>query len=221
MTGGTRTPAAQQGESEPMRQTMPRFRWAFAFGLAAATWAAGMVAGAAVAERAADWTVEDADPALAQAAMEQTEPTQIGEQTQPSKGRVFLFILGRNTAVYIWLLAGLLSAGAVTFVVLFYNGLQLGLTIALAQQAGVPTGAVTDLLLTHGVLEVGAFFVAAAVGFQGFRLALGWARARRESLKTLRLAWVLLFGLCALTGAAAIETLVTPQLARFHAVAME
>ena len=196
---------------------MRRFRWALAFGLAAATWAAGMVVGAALAEQAGDWAVENAESTLADAPREETEPAHTSEPAQPSKRNVFLFILGRNTAVYVWLLAGLLSAGAVTFVVLFYNGLQLGLTIALAQQTGMPAAVLTDLLLTHGVLEVGAFFVAAAVGFQGFRLALGWAQARRESLKPLRLGWVLLFGLCALTGAAAIETLVTPQLMRFHA----
>lgn len=200
---------------------MPRLRWALAFGLAAAVWAAGMVAGAALAEQAEEWNAEDAHPALVHAPSEQAELVQVGEKAQSSNGRLFLFILGRNTAVYVWLLAGLLSAGAVTFVVLFYNGLQLGLTIAIARQNGMPAGAVTDLLLTHGVLEVGAFFVAAAVGFQGFRLALGWARSRRESLKTLRLAWVALFGMCALTGAAAIETFVTPQLVRFHAVAAQ
>ena len=130
-----------------------------------------------------------------------------------------MFILGRNTAVYLWLLTGLLSAGAVTFVVLLYNGIQLGLTIGFAQQAGMPAGVMTDLLLTHGVLELGAFFVAGAVGFQGFRLATGWSRLGRASFSALRLGTVLLFGLCALTGAAAIETFVTPQLARFHAPA--
>ena len=199
------------------------YRWALAFALAATVWAAGTGAGVLVAERAGAWTFEHADGALDAAALEEVEPDRDSDSgaapAQPSKGAVFLFILGRNTAVYLWLLTGLLSAGAVTFVVLLYNGIQLGLTIGFAQQAGMPAGVMTDLLLTHGVLELGAFFVAGAVGFQGFRLATGWSRLGRASFSALRLGTVLLFGLCALTGAAAIETFVTPQLARFHAPA--
>lgn len=203
------------------------YRWALAFALAATVWAAGTGAGVLVAERAGEWTLEHADGALDAAALEEVEPDRDSDRNsdrgaapaQPSKGAVFLFILGRNTAVYLWLLTGLLSAGAVTFVVLLYNGIQLGLTIGFAQQAGMPAGVMTDLLLTHGVLELGAFFVAGAVGFQGFRLATGWSRMGRASFSALRLGTVLLFGLCALTGAAAIETFVTPQLARFHAPA--
>ncbi len=205
------------------------YRWALAFALAATVWAAGTGAGVLVAERAGEWTLEHADGALDTAALEEVEPGRESDSdrnsdrgaapAQPSKGAVFLFILGRNTAVYLWLLTGLLSAGAVTFVVLLYNGIQLGLTIGFAQQAGMPAGVMTDLLLTHGVLELGAFFVAGAVGFQGFRLATGWSRMGRASFSALRLGTVLLFGLCALTGAAAIETFVTPQLARFHAPA--
>lgn len=213
------------------------YRWALAFALAATVWAAGTGAGVLVAERAGEWTLEHADGALDAAALEEVEPDRDSESdrnsdresdrnsdrgaapAQPSKGAVFLFILGRNTAVYLWLLTGLLSAGAVTFVVLLYNGIQLGLTIGFAQQAGMPAGVMTDLLLTHGVLELGAFFVAGAVGFQGLRLATGWSRMGRASFSALRLGTVLLFGLCALTGAAAIETFVTPQLVRFHAPA--
>ena len=206
---------------------MKHYRWALAFALAATVWAAGTGAGVLVAERAGEWTLEHADGALDAAALEEVEPDRDSDRNsdrgaapaQPSKGAVFLFILGRNTAVYLWLLTGLLSAGAVTFVVLLYNGIQLGLTIGFAQQAGMPAGVMTDLLLTHGVLELGAFFVAGAVGFQGFRLATGWSRMGRASFSALRLGTVLLFGLCALTGAAAIETFVTPQLARFHAPA--
>ena len=197
---------------------MKRFGWAFAFALAATIWAAGMVAGAVVAQGAKEWTEESAERAFRPAPSDEPRRADAAPQAEPSNRVVFLFILGRNAAVYLWLLAGLLSAGAVTLVVLFHNGMQLGLTISFARQAGMPGGVLTDLLLTHGVLELGAFFVASAVGFQGFRLALGWSRSRLESLKALRLPSVLLFGLCTLTGAAAIETFVTPQLVRFHGV---
>ena len=117
------------------------YRWALAFALAATVWAAGTGAGVLVAERAGAWTFEHADGALDAAALEEVEPDRDSDRNsdrgaapaQPSKGAVFLFILGRNTAVYLWLLTGLLSAGAVTFVVLLYNGIQLGLTIGFAQ----------------------------------------------------------------------------------------
>lgn len=197
---------------------MTRVRWALAFALAATVWAAGTGTGVLVAERASEWTLDHADSALRAATLEEVERDRGPPPAQPSKGTVFLFILGRNASVYLWLLTGLLSAGAVTFVVLLYNGVQLGLTIGVARQAGVPAGVMSDLLLTHGALELGAFFVAGAVGFQGLRLAVGWSRGHRVSFSALRLGAVLLFGLCVLTGAAAIETFVTPQLVRFHAL---
>ena len=195
---------------------MKDVRWALAFALAAAVWAAGTGAGVLFVERAGEWTLDHAGGAFHASALEEAERDRDPTPAQPSAGALFLFILGRNTAVYLWLLAGLLSAGAVTLVVLFYNGMQLGLTMGFAQQAGMPAGAMTDLLLTHGVLELGAFFVAGAVGFQGVRLAAEWMRSRHVSFTALHLGTTLLFGLCALTGAAAIETFVTPRLVQFH-----
>ena len=124
---------------------------------------------------------------------------------------LFTFILGRNLSVYVWLLAGLLSAGAITFFVLLMNGVTLGQTIAMAIWAGVPGWALCDLLLPHGVLELGAFCIAGAVGFQGFRLAFG-GLANREGIRALRLGLVAAFGVCALSVAAGVEAFVTAQL---------
>ena len=124
---------------------------------------------------------------------------------------VFLFILSRNATVYLWLLAGLLSAGIVTFLVLISNGIALGQTIALAMQSGLPVAAVVDLILPHGVLELGTFCIAGAIGFQGFKLAMGrfdWA-----AVKALRLGWAFAFGAVALTVAAGVEAVVTAGLA--------
>lgn len=196
---------------------MQHTRWATAFVLAALVWAGGTAAGVGIANRVERMALAHADHALAPAPRQAVEEAGAGEQALGgSDATVFLFILGRNSAVYIWLLFGLLSAGAVTFVVLLYNGIQLGFTIGFALQSGMGGGVLADLLLTHGVLELGAFFVAGAVGFQGFHLARGWLRGRRESVKALRLGSVLLFGACALTSAAAIEAFITSRLVALH-----
>lgn len=197
---------------------MKHTRWASAFVLAALVWAGGTAAGIGIANRIEHMALADADHARAPA----PPPQDAGEAAAAEQARggadatVFWFILGRNSAVYIWLLFGLLSAGTVTFVVLLYNGIQLGFTIGFALQSGMGGGVLADLLLTHGVLELGAFFVAGAVGFQGFRLARGWLGGRRESVKALRLGLVLLFGACALTSSAAIEAFITSRLVALH-----
>ena len=197
-------------------ETTEHTRWALAFALAAAIWAAGMAGGLAVAHRVAQTAGDDAgDPAWNAAAVDDIDHAPASEPAPDSGGGVFWFVLGRNANVFLWLLSGLVSAGAVTFMVLLYNGMQLGLTIGFALQSGVPPRLLVDLLLTHGVLEMGAFFVAGAVGLQGARLAWSWSRLRRESLRALHLGAVLVFGVCALTGAAAIEAFVTLTLVDF------
>lgn len=197
---------------------MKRLRWVSAFGLAAVVWSAGLVVGHAVAAKAETVALTAAEQAAFAAAAPTPEP--LREQPAPVAARsewaTFIYILGRNSAVYIWLLAGLCSVGAVTFAVLAYNGVQLGITIGLALQAGVPGGQLVDLLLPHGVLEMGAFFVAGAVGFQGARLG-SWSRHGWDFVKSLRLGSVLVFGLAALTCAAAVEAFVTLRMAPVHA----
>lgn len=194
---------------------MKHTRWALAFALAAATWAAGMAGGLAIADRGAQAAGDPSEPGWNAATADERERRRASEPAPGSSDAVFWFVLGRNASVYLWLLSGLVSAGAVTFVVLLYNGMHLGLTIGFALQSGLPPGLLVDLLLTHGVLEMGAFFIAGAVGLQGARLAWAWSRLRRESLRALRLGPVLLFGLCALTAAAAIEAFVTLTLVDF------
>lgn len=135
-----------------------------------------------------------------------------GAESRKSGWELFVFILTRNIAVYFWLLAGLLSAGAITFFVLLMNGVMLGQIIAAATWAGVPAWALCHLLLPHGVLELGAFCIAGAAGFQGFRFAFGRLKANREGIRALRLGLVAAFGLCALGLAAGVEAFVTAEL---------
>lgn len=127
---------------------------------------------------------------------------------------LFAFILRNNLAVYLLLLFGLVSAGAVTFVILLGNGIALGQVIGLARLSGMSNGTLVELLLPHAVLELGALCVAGAVGFQGFRLVLGLSTVEGLSLRSLRLGLVLGFGVCALTTAAGVEAFVTAEFAK-------
>ena len=137
---------------------------------------------------------------------------ELGTAPESDAGLV-AFIFRRNLSVYVWILAGLLSAGAVTFVVLLANGVMLGHTIALAYGNGVAPAALSSLLLPHGVLEVGTFCIAGAVGFQGFRIASNWGRHGWSAVRSLRLGLVFAYGAVALAVAAVLETFVTGTLA--------
>lgn len=153
-------------------------------------------------------TMADDENAMDQGLAESGEMAQAEDEAALD---VFLFIYGRNATVYIWLLAGLLSAGVVTFLVLVSNGLALGQTIALATQSGASFGRVMDLILPHGVLEFGAFCIAGAIGFQGFKLAVG--RVEWSAVRTYRLGWVFAFGVIALAVAAGVEAVITADIA--------
>ena len=121
---------------------------------------------------------------------------------------LFIFIFGRNLSVYVWLLTGLLSAGAITFAVLLFNGISLGQTIGFAVWNGLPPGVIVDLVAPHGVLELGTLCIGGAVGFQGLRVLREGAQRGWAVLKALRLGLVLAFGAAALAVAAGVETVV-------------
>ena len=188
-------------------------RWTHAFLLAAVVWAAGMAGGYGIAHMTKDLP---SDVPVAQSGDERGDGvlvTPAPEAAPVSDAGLLAFIFRRNITVYLWLLAGLLSAGAVTFVVLLANGITLGNTIGLAYAAGMAPATLIDLLLPHGVLEVGTFCIAGAVGFQGFRIASDWSRTGWRAVRSLRLSLVLAYGMLALAVAAALETFVTGALA--------
>ena len=194
--------------------------WTGAFLLAWAVWIAGMAAGFAIVE----WTKHlpsELPPAKAEtsAGMDGgvAKRGPMNADTADHRPRtptaVFTFIFGRNLTVYVWLLAGLLSAGTITFAVLLANGIVLGQTIGLAVDAGFSPTVVAHLLLPHGVLELGTFCIAGAVGFQGLRLAYDWSGTGWPIVQTFRLGLVVVYGAGALAAAAGLETLVTGGLA--------
>lgn len=205
---------------------MKPIAWTRGFALSTLVWALGIACGYALVDWA-NGTSAAMDDALVEAALHgamqrdagQGEsgvaaPANEAERVEADKSgwELFAFILTRNVSVYVWLLAGLLSAGAITFFVLLMNGVMLGQIIAAAIWAGVPVWALCGLLLPHGVLELGAFCIAGAAGFQGFRLAFGRLKVDREGIRALRLGLVAVFGVCALTLAAGVEAFVTAEL---------
>ncbi len=123
------------------------------------------------------------------------------------------FILRRNMTVYVMLLLGVVSAGLVTVVVLLGNGLAVGQLIGFARETVMSNVDVANLLLPHGVLEMGAFCVAGAVGLQGIPLAFRISALDWRSFKALRLGTVVVFGLVALAAAAVVEAFVTADIA--------
>lgn len=177
--------------------------WLRCFGCAWVLLLAGLVAGIAVA----DWI--NAMPA------ETISPSTVDRPGghERSGWELFAFILRRNMTVYVVLLLGVVSAGLVTIVVLVGNGMALGQLIGFAGAAGMSLADVANLLLPHGVLELGALCVAGAVGLKGIPLAFRISAVDRQSVKSLRLGTVLVFGLVALTVAAGVEAFVTAEIA--------
>jgi len=189
-------------------------RWTRAFLLAVVVWTAGMAGGYAVVQAASDLpsALPGSIPAEDEGTADVHGMAAHGAAPESDAGLV-AFIFRRNLSVYIWILAGLLSAGAVTFVVLLANGIMLGHTIGIAYATGVAPATLSNLLLPHGVLEVGTFCIAGAVGFQGFRIAFDWGRSGWSAVRSLRLGLVLAYGVLALAVAAVLETFVTGALA--------
>ena len=195
---------------------MERIAWTSAFALAWLILLAGMATGYAVVQWASRLPAEMIE--IPKELLRKAEPTpQMTAQAAIAEkpvADVFIFILGRNLGVYVWLLAGLLSAGAVTFMMLLFNGISLGQTIGFAVWHGLPPSAIVDLLLPHGVLELGTFCIAGAVGFQGLRVLREWSQHGWAMVKALRLGSVLAFGIAALAVAAGVEAVVVADSAR-------
>ena len=186
-----------------MASTSATEGWVGCFFGAVALLVVGLAAGIAIAE----WI--NAMPA------EATLPvgTEGPHRGEPAGWELFAFILRRNMTVFLMLLLGIVSAGLVTAVVLFGNGIAVGQLIGFARVSGMPLVDVAYLLLPHGVLELGALCVAGAVGLKGIRLAFGIWATERPSFGSLRLGTVLVFGLGALAAAAGIEAFVTAGIA--------
>ena len=185
---------------------MERRLWIRNLAVALALWVGGALLGFGVAAQVASTTTE-APPKAAEAA----------KPSGPSGRELYFGILGRNLAVYAWLLCGLVSLGISTVAVTLFNGVHLGQTIALAAATGTSATSVAWLILPHGVLEVSAFLLAAALGMLGPRLAHAWlsndGRFGAQCRQLARLWPIATLGAVALVVAAGIETYITVPLA--------
>lgn len=191
------------------------FAWPSTFALACLVWLAGTALGYSALASAGDLAqlaLEGEPLAQAQGPDREVPGPAAAAPAEREGWRLFAFLLSRNLTVYLWLLTGILCAGVSTFFVLAGNGLMLGQLVATAVAAGLPAGALADMVLTHGVLEIGALCIAGAVGFQGWWLMQHWAQGGWPAVRALRLGWVLAFGVAALTVAAGIEAFVTTEL---------
>ena len=194
----------RSGAPKAMDPVMGRYGWIASYLWALSILLAGLWGGIAFA----DWV--HSLPAVAVPVQADAGPPASVERTGWD---LFAFILRRNMTVYVLLLFGLASAGLASVVVLFGNGIALGQVIGFAKLSGVPAGALANLLLPHGVLELGALCVAGAVGLQGLRLARGLSTFNWGSIRALRLGPVMVFGLAALSVAAGVEAFVTADIA--------
>ena len=232
-----RNGARKRRNVESMGSFSPR--WVGAFSLAAGLWLAGAVAGYAFVDHLASVVHQTgafsaSDEVLDGSATATQGPSAIavdaeqGNHAPSASGpagpllagpdptrhaALATFIFRRNVTVYVWMLFGLLSAGAITFAVTIGNGFMLGQVIGMAIGNGATGPAIAALLVPHGVLELGTFCIAGAVGFQGLRLALHWKRTGWQTVRELRLGLVIAFGLGALAVAAVLETYITAVLA--------
>ncbi len=193
----------------PDRTTMMRFSaWLQAISLSAAIWAAGTVAGFALGSASTTLSAPHGPQTLS------TSQSLDRMDARQDKGRLSLGLLGRNVAVYVWLLAGVVCAGMSTIVVLAFNGLLMGQMISVGQAIGAPLPVAAWLFLPHGVLEVGALLLAGAIGLQGPGLLMAWIHGRPAPYRTAGLGAAAVAGIAALGFAAAIEAYLTVPIAR-------
>ena len=123
----------------------------------------------------------------------------------------FRYIARQNLAVLCLLVAGVLSFGIITAVVLIFNGALLGIEVAVAVWTGVSLVNLLAVLLPHGIIGMGALL---AAGEMGLRSSAGLLVSGRGILAALpQAARRFAFLGCLIVAAAAIEAWVTLPLA--------
>jgi uncharacterized membrane protein SpoIIM required for sporulation len=137
-----------------------------------------------------------ADPQLCQALWPSSDPRQPGSSTEQllshlrqgredSTGMKFLFssfLFQHNLWVAVMAMAAGLLAGVPTVFLMVYNGMLLGVFIAIHNQAGI-NSEVWAWLLPHGVTELGAITLCGGVGLMlGRAIVSPGALSRTQSL---------------------------------------
>ncbi|WP_276271357.1 stage II sporulation protein M [Haloarcula litorea] len=121
-----------------------------------------------------------------------------------------------NLRAMLVMLLGAVSIGIVTVFGLVLNGLLIGVVVALAVQELSPV-VVLALLVPHGVIEIPALLVVAAVGLRFARLTVRYLRGLEEELVTRRdlreAGWLVAVAAVLILVAAYVEATVTLELA--------
>lgn len=127
----------------------------------------------------------------------------------------FKLILLHNSRVFLILTLGILTCGIISLIQSFMIGGSIGLVVRLGLSQGAPPSLMLAALLPHGVFELTAFMLVAALG-----LYFPWRVSRY--LKGWNIDWLIeakTYGLVALGAylilglAAVIEALLTPAIA--------
>ncbi len=191
---------------------MQRKPWTLGLLAAALIWGIGMIAGVAVAAQPMRTLVaaEELDQGLERV----VEARERAHAQEASSARLCIGILGRNLAVYVWLLCGLVSGGLTTVALLAFNGVALGQVGGFALGAGMPIGDLALLTLPHAIPEVGAFLLAGAVGLRGPALLSAWFKGASSRALLTGVSVPVAGGTLAIAAAAVIEVFVTVPIAR-------
>lgn len=129
---------------------------------------------------------------------------EFGEDDLSSEGGLELsasFFIMNNTPPFVAAIAGALTLGAVTLLIMVFNGVLVGNIVA-AMGAQTGFGVIFALLVPHGIFELPALFVAAGVGFRfvhrvgqriaGSRTSLVTKRYLARTTALVGFAWLLL-----------------------------
>ncbi len=136
----------------------------------------------------------------------------VGHVDLPPSVSLFLKIVVRNMTVYALLLTGVITWGVTSLSTLVFNGFVLGGLMATSLRGGMPMGTLAALLLPHGIIELGAFVTAGAIGLRGWSIGRRAMRTGRFDVDLTALRYPVGMALAAILLAAAIESTVTRQL---------
>ncbi|RMG45123.1 MAG: stage II sporulation protein M [Acidobacteria bacterium] len=131
---------------------------------------------------------------------------------QLQTAKTFKLIFMNNSRVFLMLTLGILTCGILSVIQSFLIGGSVGLAVRLSIDAGAPSSLAMAALLPHGIFELAAFMLVAALGlyfpYRIYRYTQGWTVDWVQEIKSYGL--VSLGAYVVLCLAAVIEAFVTP-----------
>lgn len=132
----------------------------------------------------------------------------------PDVGVLLGSIARRNTIVYLLIVAGVVTGGALTVAVLFSNGVGLGLTMTIAHAQGC-LGPGIVVTMPHGLFELMGFLIGGTIGLRGYSILASWLDEKGHVRLTIcdELAgWTVWGGLALVLVGAVVEATITRSL---------